>query len=44
MVTKGERNGRDKLGIGDYQVHFITYKISDKDLLGAPGTIFNILE
>ena len=44
MVTKGERNGRDKLGIGDYQVHPIIYKISDKDPLGTPGTIFNTLE
>ena len=44
MVTKGERNGRYKLGIGDYQVHPIIYKISDKDPLGTPGTIFNTSE
>ena len=27
MVTKGERRGRDKLGVWDWKIHTIVYKI-----------------
>ena len=32
MVTKGERRGRDKLGVWDQQIHMTIYKINNKDL------------
>lgn len=33
MVTKGERAGRDKLGVCDEHIHTTIYKINNKDLL-----------
>ena len=43
MVTKGERVGRDKLGVWDLQIQITTSKINNKVLLMAQGTIFSIL-
>ena len=38
MVTKGERGGRDKLGVWDLQIHTIIYKIGkQQDLLYSSG-------
>ena len=37
MVTKGERRGRDKLGVWEQQIHTTIYKINNKDLLYSTG-------
>ena len=45
MVTKGERRGRNKLGVWDQQIHTTMYK-TDKTTRSyciAQGTIFNTL-
>lgn len=39
MVTKGEKQGEDKLGIWDQQIHTTIYKIHEQpDLLYSTGT------
>ena len=39
MVTKGEKQGEDKLGIWDQQIHITIYKIHEQpDLLYSTGT------
>ena len=43
MVTKGERGGRDKLGIWDYQMHTTINKINNKDLLYSTGNYIQYL-
>ena len=44
MVTSGEREGgRGKIGVGDYEVQTIMYKISYKDILYNMGNTANSL-
>ena len=44
MVTSGEREGgRGNIGVGEYEVQTILYKISYKDILYNTGNIANIL-
>lgn len=42
MVTKGERVGRDKLGVWDLQVQITTYKINNKVRLMAQGELYSV--
>ena len=42
MVTKGERVGRDKLGVWDLQVQITTYKIHNKVRLMAQGELHSV--
>ena len=42
MVTKGERVGRDKLGVWDLQVQITTYKINNKVRLMAQGELHSV--
>ena len=43
MVTKGERVGRDKLGVWDQQIQNTTYKINNKVLLYSTGNYIQYL-
>ena len=42
MVTKGERVGRDKIGVWDLQIQITTYKINNKVLLMAQGELYSV--